>query len=484
MSAEFREPPPRLPEARPLRYLRSVGVGAERMASSADGGLVVHRISPRDAPCPSVLLADARRHERAFVLASGPGDPDLTGWSYGALEAVAEAPDLAEAQRSIAGWAATPRWRGLPPFVGGAVGYVGYDEGWKLQLRPREPRKDPLGMPSSSFALYDAIYARARSSGEGFVLAQPTAAAERRAARILRALRGATRSTRRLAGSLATNLAPAIPPLEHLSRIREALALIAAGEIYQVNLTYPLVGRYRGDPEAAFSRILAAAPPFAAFLRIDEDACLVSASPECLFDLDGRTRAIAVYPIKGTRPRSDDPARDRALAAELTVDEKERAEHLMIVDLLRNDLGRVAEIGSVRVDGLAYVESFPRVHHLTSRIMARLAGKLGAASIMPAIFPGGSITGVPKLRAMEIIDRLEARPRGVYTGAIMCLGADGSARASIAIRTAQIARGEVCFGVGGGIVADSLPDREWEETQIKARALKEALAAGPASGGL
>jgi anthranilate/para-aminobenzoate synthase component I len=185
-----------------------------------------------------------------------------------------------------------------------------------------------------------------------------------------------------------------------------------------------------------------------------------------------------VYPIKGTRPRARDEAVDRALAEELSGDEKERAEHLMIVDLLRNDLGRIARIGSVGIDGLSYVESFPRIHHLTSRVVATVESGARASDVMSALFPGGSITGVPKLRAMEVIDRLEARPRGVYTGAIMYASPSGHARASIAIRTAQIARGEIVLGVGGGIVADSKPDREWDETVLKSRALCEALQAG------
>lgn len=328
-------------------------------------------------------------------------------------------------------------------------------------------------MPASVFHLYDAIYARREPEGEGFLIAQPTRDAvvrlEHLAATLGRELRPHP------TGGLIGSLTPSVSRAVHLRRIHDVLGLIGEGEVYQVNLTYPLVGRHRGAPEASFGRLVACAPPFAAFLRIDEDASVISASPECFFDLDAETRRIEVFPIKGTRPRSDDPSRDAQLIEDLRGDDKERAEHFMIVDLLRNDLGSIAEIGSVEVDRLGYVESFPRVHHLTSRISARLPAEAGLEHAFVRLFPGGSITGAPKLRAMEIIDALEDAPRGVYTGAIGYVTPEGSARTSIAIRTAQIARGEIRFGVGGGIVADSIPDREWEETEIKARALTEAL---------
>jgi aminodeoxychorismate synthase component I len=322
-------------------------------------------------------------------------------------------------------------------------------------------------MPPAKLLLYDAVYAKNEVTGEGFVVAQPDAPA--RMERLLAALASEGDEPR----GHASQLAPKISKATHLERVREALELIAAGEIYQVNLTYPLAGRFDGDPRAAFLRLLADPPTFASFLRVDADQHLLSASPECFFDLE--ERALAAYPIKGTRPRSADPIRDRLLAEELRADEKERAEHLMIVDLLRNDVGRIAELGSVHVDGLAYVESFPFVHHLTSRVRGTIRGDVDLARVVRALFPGGSITGAPKLRAMEIIDALEDAPRGVYTGAIGYVTPRGSVRTSIAIRTAQIRDRELLLGVGGGIVADSDPEREWEETVLKSRALRGAL---------
>lgn len=262
----------------------------------------------------------------------------------------------------------------------------------------------------------------------------------------------------------------------HEGRVRELLGLIEAGEVYQVNLTYPLLGRYAGAPEAAFGRLVAGgAPPFAAYLGLGRGQAVVSASPECFLHLDPWAGELATYPIKGTRRRGATPEADAEEAARLRADPKEAAEHVMIVDLLRNDLGRLAPPGGVRVDGLAYVESFPTVHHLTSRVVARLPEGLTDEALLAALFPGGSITGAPKLRAMELIDALEGQPRGLYTGAIGYLTPDGGLMTSIAIRTAQIVQDELRFGVGGGIVADSDPTREWEETQVKARALAAAL---------
>jgi para-aminobenzoate synthetase component 1 len=382
---------------------------------------------------------------------SGAGDPHLSTWSYAALEPVGSAPSFERAHKQIASWVDTSP--GLPPFVSGAVGYAGYDMGWAMQPRPRVPRLDPLGMPASKLHLYDAVYAKNERTGEGFIVGQPGAA--RRLDRLAAALSTREPSLRGSASQLAARISRSV----HLARIEEALELIAAGEIYQVNLTYPLAGRFDGDPRAAFLRLLAHPPTFASFLRVDRDQHLVSASPECFFDLTG-DRILASYPIKGTCARSDDPIRDRALAEHLHAEEKERAEHLMIVDLVRNDVGKIAKLGTVRVEGLAYVESFPGVHHLTSRVVGHLEQDVDPAKVLRALFPGGSITGAPKLRAMEVIDALEDAPRGVYTGAIGYITPAGVARTSMAIRTAQIREGEMIFGVGGGIVADSIPERE------------------------
>jgi len=190
-----------------------------------------------------------------------------------------------------------------------------------------------------------------------------------------------------------------------------------------------------------------------------------------------RGERVETRPIKGTRPRGDGRARDAALAAELEADAKERAEHVMIVDLERNDLGRVAAIGSVTVQAYARVESHPTVHHLVSSVAGRVRPDVGLAQLLRATFPGGSITGAPKRRAMQIIDELEPAARGPYTGATGWLGAAGDLDLAVAIRTALVSGGRLSLSIGGGIVADSTPEGEYEETLVKARGMMRALGA-------
>jgi aminodeoxychorismate synthase component I len=430
--------------------------------AARDGALC---LASSSGPSPAAVLAHATPEDRPFALISGRGDPALSGWSYAGLEPIDEVGSLAEACAAVMGL----ECEGPAPFSGGAVGYVGYDLGWAHQARPRVPRPDPLGMRPARFLIYDAIYARNERTGEGYVLGQP--GSERRCRRLAEATGARAKAPE---GGLEGELAFGVDPELHRARILRVKERIERGEVYQVNLAHPLLGEYRGSPIAAFLRLMASPPPFAAYLGLGEGGAIVSASPECFFDLDARRGVLRTYPIKGTRPRSADRGNDLRSMRELAEDEKERAEHLMIVDLLRNDVGRVAQVGGVSVEGLAYVESFPTVHHLTSCVAGRAPGA-DPQAVMKALFPGGSITGAPKLRAMEIIDELEGEARGVYTGAIGYLTAGGSMRASIAIRTAQIADRRLRFGVGGGIVADSDPDREWEETMLKARALERAL---------
>ena len=271
------------------------------------------------------------------------------------------------------------------------------------------------------------------------------------------------------------------PPPSNFTRdayeaaVTRALDYIAAGDIYQVNLSQRFKVPLSGDTFDAYLCLRQDNPaPFAAFLRLPE-ADILSASPERFLRLDPLSRRIETRPIKGTRPRGRTPSEDAALAAELLASEKDRAENVMIVDLERNDLGRVAEVGSVRVTELAALETFPGVFHLTSQIVASLREDRDAVDLLLATFPGGSITGAPKIRAMEIIDELEPTARGVYTGAIGYFGFDGSLDLNIAIRTAVVRDGVAHFQAGGGIVADSVPALEYEETLHKASAIRRAL---------
>jgi para-aminobenzoate synthetase component 1 len=245
---------------------------------------------------------------------------------------------------------------------------------------------------------------------------------------------------------------------------------IRAGDCYQVNLAQRFVVDVRGDTWLAYRRLRRLnSAPFGAYLNTP-CARILSASPERFLEV--RAGRVQTRPIKGTRARSPDPARDRAAAAELVASAKDRAENLMIVDLLRNDIGKNCAPGSVAVPSLFSLESFATVHHLVSTVTGRLAPGRDAVHLLRGCFPGGSITGAPKLRAMEIIEELEPHRRGVYCGAIGYLGFDGAMDTNIAIRTAVAAQGSMRFWAGGGIVADSELQAEYQETFDKAAAMR------------
>jgi para-aminobenzoate synthetase component 1 len=244
---------------------------------------------------------------------------------------------------------------------------------------------------------------------------------------------------------------------------------IRAGDIYQVNLTMPLRGRWSGDPAAIHAALAERQPVGQGALVSLPEAVLVSRSPELFFALDG-TGVIEARPMKGTAPRGAGPARDAELRDELARDVKNRAENLMIVDLLRNDISRISEVGSVRVPELFAMETYATVHQMVSRVTGRLVPGTTLSRIIAALFPCGSVTGAPKLRAMEIIRELEPRPRDAYCGAIGWAAPDGRAAFNVAIRTLTLrSDGEAVLNVGGGVVADSSAQAEYEEALWKAR---------------
>ena len=244
---------------------------------------------------------------------------------------------------------------------------------------------------------------------------------------------------------------------------------IGAGDIYQVNLTFPMTARCSGSPEALYEGLSRVQPvKHGALVLQDGLPAMLSRSPELFF----RTSAdgvIETRPMKGTQPRSDDAAEDARRKAWLAQDEKNRAENLMIVDLLRNDVSRVAVPGSVKVPELFHVESYATVHQMTSLVRAQLAKGVGFAEIMTALFPCGSITGAPKVRAMEIIHELEHGPRDIYCGSIGWMAPDGRSEFNVAIRTLLVDGADVTLNVGGGVVWDSTADSEYEEALWKAR---------------
>ncbi|TMM48493.1 aminodeoxychorismate synthase component I [Qipengyuania marisflavi] len=254
---------------------------------------------------------------------------------------------------------------------------------------------------------------------------------------------------------------------EAFAQLQEA---IRAGDIYQANLTLPLAGGFTGDPLGLYAALRPAAQAGYGGVVFDGSHWLLSLSPELFVSLKGQDAK--AKPMKGTRPRGNDAAQDRALAEELANSAKDKAENLMIVDLMRNDLARVAEAGSVRVDAPFAIESYPTVHQMVSEVRARLKPDAGAIDMVRALFPCGSITGAPKIRAMELIDAVEAAPRGPYCGAIGRIDASGDAAFNVAIRTLRLteienARGKAVLGVGGAIVADSEMRTEWREALLK-----------------
>jgi para-aminobenzoate synthetase component 1 len=266
---------------------------------------------------------------------------------------------------------------------------------------------------------------------------------------------------------------------EYLAAVRKALDYIAAGDIFQVNLSQRFTtGGIAGpvtppDPLTLYERLKSRSPaPYSAFLKW-KDMAILSSSPELFYATRGRR--IVTRPIKGTRPRGASPDDDARLARELAASPKDRAELTMIVDLERNDLGRVCEYGSVRVIEPGAVETFAQVHHLVATVEGRLREGEGPIDVVRAVFPGGSITGAPKIRAMQIIDELEPTRRGVYTGAIGYFGRGGASALNIAIRTLLVESERVHYQVGGGIVADSDPEAEYNETLHKGLGIRLAL---------
>jgi aminodeoxychorismate synthase component I len=261
---------------------------------------------------------------------------------------------------------------------------------------------------------------------------------------------------------------------QYLELIRRAQAHIQAGDVYQICLTNQIDLTHGHDPLETFMRLRESNPaPYATFLRTS-DFSLVSSSPEQFLSLDSSGK-LSTRPIKGTRPRSSDPVADAQIAEALAADHKERAENLMIVDLMRNDLARVSKPESVSVAKLFQVEQYATVHQLVSTVESQILSGVGLPEAIASAFPGGSMTGAPKIRAMQIIDGLEGAPRGKYSGALGYLGNDGSFDLGMVIRTLVFQGGTVTIGVGGGITIDSDPEAELEETRLKARALLEVL---------
>ena len=359
------------------------------------------------------------------------------------------------------------------PFTGGALGYFSYDLGRRFERLPAFA-EDAEKMPEMAVGIYDWAVVVDHLDKRSWLVAQGRRADTKArwtelVARFSAAPVERARVPFRITAPLASNLARE----RYATAFRRVLDFIHAGDCYQINLAQRFAAPAAGDPWLAYQALRVINPaPYAAYLNTPHGQIL-SASPERFLKLE--RGSVETKPIKGTRPRAGHPRVDAELAAELKASEKDRAENVMIVDLLRNDLSKNCELGSVKVTKLFEVESFATVHHLVSTVTGTLRQGRDALDLLRGCFPGGSITGAPKLRAMQIIEELEPDRRGVYCGAIGYIGCDGNMDLNIAIRTLVYAGGSIRFWAGGGIVADSRLEDEYQETFDKAAAMLKLL---------
>jgi para-aminobenzoate synthetase component 1 len=365
------------------------------------------------------------RHAAAVITAEAPGE-------------VAAAFAALDAARANGLWAA---------------GYVAYEAGYALE--PRLAGAMPARRDGPLLAM--GLYAGPEDAGEALAQAAREAGRARMSAP-----------------------EPAVARPAYDAAMARVLDYIAAGDCYQVNLTFPMAARLEaGTPLGLYGALRrTGAVGHGALVDLGIGPVLVSRSPELFFRVEPGGRIVA-RPMKGTAPRDPDPVRDAEIAARLQASEKDRAENLMIVDLLRNDIARLSQVGSVRVPALYAMERYTTVHQMTSTIVGQLAGAAGLGDLMRALFPCGSVTGAPKIRAMEVIAEVEAGPRGVYCGAVGWMAPDGTADYSVAIRTLSLfPRGRIVMNVGGGVVIESTAQGEWEEALWKARFVKAAVTKG------
>jgi para-aminobenzoate synthetase component 1 len=456
---------------------------------------------------PGHALRSLARRPYPFLLHSALHD-ERARWSFFGADpfAVFRGPDYDTAMamwRDLAAQVAADEPAGTAvPFTGGAVGYWAYDFGRRLERMPAHARDD-LGLPDVVLAFYDVVGAYDHDARRAWLFSSGLPLdgrmRRRRAEQRLRSFHREITTGRAIRMALPKPRKEESRPISTFlpEDYRRAVARvkdrIRAGDIFQANLSqrWSWVGEIPQPTVMAIAleeALASSSPaPWAALLGADDHA-VASASPERFLEL--RARRVEARPIKGTRPRSADPAEDRRMREELLDSAKDRAENVMIVDVLRNDLGRVCETGSIEVPSLCRLESFAQVHHLTSSIVGTLRPEHDAFDLLHACFPGGSITGAPKLRAMEILEELEPVRRHVYCGSIGYIDWSGDADWNIAIRTALVTPRAIHFAGGGAVTGDSDPETEYLETLHKAEGMRRALerligpvALGPALAG-
>jgi para-aminobenzoate synthetase component 1 len=481
---------------------------------------LVEELSP--APDPEEVFLQLCGLPHCLFLDSALNDPTLGRYSFIAadpfdyLELPVEGEDCLAALAARMADMRADTVAGLPPFQGGAAGLLGYDLGRQLEVLPA-PACDEFQLPAMAVGFYDVVVAFDQVQRRCWIISQGLPETGRsgrrhRAEDRLGQMRGRLTARHPAGGksgamptlavgmfgntgkqdmpTTSVGMAPIgmapignhLPQREltsnfskagYLQAVGRVIEYIGAGDVFQVNVAQRLLHPARDDSVSLYRRLRRCNPaPFAGYFDLGEYQ-IVSASPERFLRVT--EDRVQTRPIKGTCRRAADPAEDRALRDELVRSEKDRAENVMIVDLLRNDLSRVCRPGSVRVEELCRVETYEHVHHLVSAVSGRLREGCGPIDLVRASFPGGSITGAPKIRAMEIIAELEPTARGAYCGSLGYLGFDGSLDLSILIRTVTAGRGWWQAPVGGGIVADSSPEREYEETWNKAEGLLRAF---------
>jgi para-aminobenzoate synthetase component 1 len=461
-------------------------------AGGRNAAVRLRRLPDRIAATRAIDAAEGFRDLPGLALLESARPGRNARWTYltadpvAVLEAPAAGPDpFAVARRLLARLDPTHVVPAdAPPFLGGLVGFLGYDLGHTLERLP-SVAADDQGLPLLRLALHDWVVAWDRRTGHAWIGGRAIDGDTRRLARRLDDVHARLTMPSTAAGTRATahatgdqerlRFTSGLSRDAYMAAVDTVREHIAAGDIYQANLTRRLEAPFDADPWPLYRHLRTGDPSlFSAYLDLGpspetgRSRAVLSASPEPFLSVaaDGQ---VAADPIKGTRPRGRDRAEDRALACALLGSAKDRAENVMIVDVLRNDLGRVCTPGSVRVPRLCRLERTAAVQHLVSTVTGRLEPGRDAFDLLRASFPGGSITGAPKISAMEILEGLEPVRRGPYTGALGWIGPDGAMQTSIIIRTFVADGRRLTLHVGGGITFRSDPAGEWEETVVKAR---------------
>ena len=465
------------PRSRPVD-----GVAFERLPA-------LDRIAPADAAerlrdLPGLALLESARRGRLGRWSYLTADPLIV------LERPTLGPDpFATARLALGRLCNRPAAAGAPPFLGGLVGYLGY--GLRTTLEPRLAASDATAgrgrspLPDLRLALHDWVVAWDARTGSAYLGGRAAngddEALQRRLAEVRARLNGVQPAEPRAVPLLAP-FRSSMDRDDFEAGVEAVRTAIERGDIYQANLTRRLTTPFRGNPWPLYRALSVGDPAlFAAYLDLGERRAIVSASPEAFLRLDPAGN-VRTDPIKGTRRRGHDRASDRRLAADLLASAKDRAENIMIVDVLRNDLGRVCLPGSVRVPRLCRLERTDAVQHLVSTVVGRLNPGRDAFDLLAAAFPGGSITGAPKIRAMELLDTLEPVARGPYTGAAGWIGADGALATSILIRTFIADGQQLSLQVGGGMTWRSDPAQEWDETVAKTAGPLRAIGGSESAG--